>query len=172
MAAQPAQLELAPQATNGFALMRLARRAKLPSGLNTVSSAALLNHLLAVDSAGSVFLSQDGGKRWEMVKPQWSGKAITVHAPAQNGHQLLTGTAAREDSTAVSGNSQKAPAEDGRAVNAPAPPPPADANAASPAENATLISTAAPGPPNLLFKLVTDRREVWVSLDGKVWRKQ
>jgi len=46
------KMVITPDASNGYAMMRLARRARLPSGLNAVSSAAIMNRLLAVDSAG------------------------------------------------------------------------------------------------------------------------
>src|SRR3954451_21615667 len=94
--------ELAPQPMNGPPVMRLAWRTKLPSGLNSVSSAALLNRLLAVDSAGGVFLSQNGGKRWEPVPPHWTGKAVQVQAPSHGLYTLTsaTGTQASESTSA------------------------------------------------------------------------
>ena len=164
----PAPTQLAPQPLNGFRVMPLARRAKLPSGLNTVSSATMLNQLLAVDSAGTVFLSQDAGKHWEPVRPQWSGKAIAVQAPAQGLYQLMP--AARPESLDRASIATP-PAEEKRAgpnVNATVSSPPP-----SPA-SAPLVTTtgAAPPIPAMLFKLVTDRHQTWVSADGKVWHEQ
>jgi hypothetical protein len=170
-----------PEPVNGFALMRLARKTKLPSGLDSVSSAALLNRLVALDSAGSVFLSQDGGQHWEAVKAQWNGKALAVQSPPQPMHPLLSVTGSRHPEPA--GGRVEVPAtsnpEEG-ANAAPLPPPPAAANSAS-ADNiprATSAATAADKitatarskAPEMLFRLVTDRHEVWVSVDGKVWR--
>ncbi len=161
----PARLELAPQPLNGFAAMHLAKRVKLPSGLTTVSSAALLNRLLAVDSAGAVFLSQDAGKHWETVNAQWSGRAIQVQAPPQG---LYRPKAANAATTA-----ETAPAPD-NSVNhvseqPPAPPPPPPASDTTPA---AARAKAAPPIPAMLFRLVTDRHQTWVSVDGKVWREQ
>ena len=176
----PAQLAAQSQATperelqppDRFEFMWLAKRAKLPSGLNAVSSAALLNRLVVVDSAGSVFLSQDAGQHWEAVRAQWSGKAVTVQAPPQGMYHLLSATASqRADSTAVSARRAKTNGEkdDGNAV--PAPPAPAGPRVA-PAADSPIVTKAAPPPAEPLFKVFTDRHEVWVSPDGKVWHQQ
>ena len=142
--------------TNGFAMMRLARRVKLPSGLNAVSSAAMLNRLLALDSAGAVFLSADGGKHWEAVTAQWSGKAMEVQAPPERLYRVST---AQKSSEAVSLPKPAAvETEPNQDVQPPNP--------------ATLQSKAVPPAAPMLFKLVTDRHQTWVSSDGKVWREQ
>jgi hypothetical protein len=148
---------------NGPAVMRLARRVKLPSGLNTVSSAALLNRLVAVDSAGGVFQSQDGGKRWEAVPAYWTGKAVQVQVPTHSLYTLM-------------------PVHETQAPElTPAPVPVPDAPEESPAAPHSAATNAAPSaakanadPPvlPLQFKLVTDRHEVWVSTDGKLWRRK
>jgi hypothetical protein len=91
--------------------LKLARHIRLPGGQNAVSYAALLDRMLALDSAGALFLSHDAGQHWEIVAPQWSGKAISVLAPV-------------------------------------------------------------PLVPPMLFRLVNERHETWVSADGKVWHKQ
>ena len=148
-AALPPQPELAPQPLNGFAAMHLAKRAKLPSGLGAVSSAALLNRLLAVDSAGAVFLSQDAGKHWEAVGVQWRGKAIQVQAPPQ-------------------GLNRSGAADAASSEQSPAPPLPPPAGATQDADKANAV----PPIPAMLFRLVTDRRQTWVSTDGEVWREQ
>jgi hypothetical protein len=164
VAPPPAQLELAPQPLNGFAVMHLAKHAKLPSGLGAVSSAAMLNRLVAVDSAGTVFFSQDGGNRWETVKARWSGKAIQVQAPPQG---LYRPRAA--DTTATA---ETAPPADKNAGNGIVETPLA---ASAPPSDTTPIaanSKAVPPIPAMLFRLVTDRRQTWVSTDGKVWHEQ
>ena len=120
-----------PQPLSGFAPVRLSTPLNLPSGLGAVSSAAMLNRLLAVDTAGAVFLSQDAGKHWESVNAQWTGKAIQVHAPPPDIYRLRTADAA-----------------------------------------ASVEPAPAPQPPAMLFRLLTDRRQTWVSADGKVWRRQ
>jgi hypothetical protein len=164
------QVDVVPQPMSGLPLLRLARRAKLPSGLNTVSSAVLLNRLVAVDSEGSVFLSQDGGKRWEHVLPPWSGKAVEVNAPpglnrlmpaVEDRNRKMTPAAAQPSMDAAATKSTK---------EAHPPPPPSSGANSSPAP-ASKAKTAWPNPA-LLFKLVTDHHEVWLSPDGKIWREQ
>jgi hypothetical protein len=50
----------------------------LPSKLPVTSSANSGLGIIAVDSAGSLFFRQSGGKKWEVVKPQWPGKVARV----------------------------------------------------------------------------------------------
>jgi photosystem II stability/assembly factor-like uncharacterized protein len=69
----------------------------LPSGLPAIATAAASHHLLAVDAAGSVFLSEDAGAVWEPVSAQWTGKAVLVlppqTAPDQSGGLAIAGRA-------------------------------------------------------------------------------
>jgi hypothetical protein len=155
--AAASRIAMTPEPANSFALLRLARRAKLPSGRNAVSSAAMLNRLVAVDSAGSVFLSQDAGKNWEAVPAMWSGKALEVEAPPQHVYRLST--------TMLSEHPEPAPAD---------APVPADNEEKLKASSATATAKpgAPPPAPAMLFRLVTDRHKTWVSADGKIWREQ
>jgi len=168
---EPSSVQLAPQPLNGLAVMQVARHAKLPSGLNTVSSAAMLNTLLAVDSAGALFFSQDAGKHWEAVRPQWRGKAIAVQAPPQGLYQLTPAAAAesldRASIVAPAAQEKRARPNVNAAVSSPPPPPPA--HVSGPAVTATGVD---PSIPAVLFKLITDRHQTWISADGKVWREQ
>jgi hypothetical protein len=164
-----AGMELAPQQVNGFAVMRLAKHKKLPSGLSPVSAATLLNRLLAVDSAGSVFLSPDAGKHWETVTAQWSGKAIQVQAPPQDLYRIRAAGApvetASEEAPAPDANAKSVSAQP--ALPAPSPPPPA-----ADSTPVTAKAKAAPSIPAMLFRLVTDHHQTWVSVDGKLWHLQ
>jgi photosystem II stability/assembly factor-like uncharacterized protein len=36
--------------------------------------------MLATDSAGALFLSQNAGKKWKAVQPTWRGKVISLVA--------------------------------------------------------------------------------------------
>jgi hypothetical protein len=144
------QLKLSPQPLNSLTALRLSRRPKLPSGLNAVSAASMQSRLIAVDSDGAVFLSQEAGKPWESVPPQWTGKAVEVHAEPQTADQF--GSAAETITVKVENASPPVPA-------------PAD----KPADESSAV--AAPLMP-MLFKLVTDRHQTWISEDGKVWRQQ
>lgn len=164
------QADLVSQPNGQLPVLRVAKRAKLPSGLNTVSSAVLLNRLLAVDSAGSVFLSQDGGRGWEPVFAQWTGKAIEVQAPPHGLYHLMAASHDRSRETAGPDQASLNPSPSEAVKNAPAPPPSLSVRNSSPA--LAKKAEAAPPRPAMLFKLVTDHHEVWVSADGKTWREQ
>lgn len=134
----------------------LAGRVRLPSGLMAVSSAALLHRWVAIDSTGSVFLSQDGGKHWEPVHPLWAGKAIRVEAPPVSLDAISAGT-------------QPVPSEPVR-LAVPTVPGRQKGNVEpSPAPDQ---AEASPPVPPMLFRLVTDRHRTWVSADGRLWREQ
>ena len=163
MSASPARVQLAPQPFNGLAAMRLARQLTLPSGHDAVSSAAILNRIVSVDSSGAVFLSQDAGKHWEAVLTQWKGKAILVQAPSQRMLRISAEPSPGPLSGAVL---ESTPEEDRKSQKAGVDSPSITSSAA--AAKASLASPA-PAP---LFKLVTDRQQTWVSPDGKVWRPQ
>jgi hypothetical protein len=57
----------------------LASRIQLPSGLTAVSTAFHGHLMLAIDTAGALFLSEDRGVRWERIATQWTGRAVEVH---------------------------------------------------------------------------------------------
>jgi hypothetical protein len=86
----------------------------LPSGLPAIATAAASHHLLAVDSTGSLFLSEDAGAVWEPVSSQWTGRAVLVLAPQATPNQAQ-GLAIVGRSTAD---------QPAQAAAAPAPPPP------------------------------------------------
>jgi hypothetical protein len=150
------QLAATPQTMDGLAVLRMTRRLKLPSGLNAVSSAGTPGRLLAVDPAGAVFLSVDAGKHWDPVQAQWTGKAIELHAQQQPVHQ---------------------PANSGGPVPlAPAGPPLDETSSVPPPAASVVIEPATvqatPLAPAVLFRLVNDRHQAWMSTDGKTWRPQ
>jgi hypothetical protein len=181
------QMELMP-AGNGLATLQVISHPRLPSGLNPVSSAVMLDRVVAIDSAGSVFLSRDAAKHWEPVPVQWTGKAIAVQAPprplhpfsrAVNQETILHTTSAVTPATGASG-----PALPPASASAE-PPPPATASEGQSREAASdKIAPPAPGPsppaqasagptmPGMLFRLSNDRHETWVSADGRIWRPQ
>jgi hypothetical protein len=55
-----------------------AKAIHLPSGLAAASIAVAGHRMLAIDDAGALFLSDDQGKIWEHVAPQWTGRAVQV----------------------------------------------------------------------------------------------
>ena len=165
------QAELVSQPANGLPVLRLAKRARLPSGLNTISSAVLLNRLVAVDAAGSVFLSQDGGRHWEPIFAPWTGKAVEVQASPQALYRLVPASDnLSREKTAVS--AQPPLNASVQKVEKDLPPPPSASSAAGSLPAPAATTNAPPPNPAMLFKLITDHHEVWVSPDGKVWRQQ
>jgi hypothetical protein len=50
----------------------------LPSNLPSAASASNGRRMLAADTAGTLFLSKNGGKHWKTVKPQWQGKVTLL----------------------------------------------------------------------------------------------
>ena len=50
----------------------------LPSHLAIVSAIIRANQMLALDTAGALFLSADGGHHWKAVTAQWPGRAVKV----------------------------------------------------------------------------------------------
>jgi photosystem II stability/assembly factor-like uncharacterized protein len=51
---------------------------RLPSGLPAVSTATAQHHMLAIDLAGALYVSEDAGKNWKPVVRQWTGRAVEV----------------------------------------------------------------------------------------------
>ena len=72
-----AQIESAIVSESDFAKLK-ARSAVLPSKLGVISEATSAKRTLAVDTAGSLFLSEDAGKHWQTVNAIWSGRAVLV----------------------------------------------------------------------------------------------
>ncbi len=50
----------------------------LPSGLSPIYHLVVGGSQLSLDSNGSLFRSDDQGKHWHPIKPQWDGKAIEL----------------------------------------------------------------------------------------------
>lgn len=54
----------------------------LPNGLHSVSIASSDDRRIALDEAGALFLSIDGGKTWASVSTQWTGRAVLLRRAA------------------------------------------------------------------------------------------
>jgi hypothetical protein len=50
----------------------------VPSGLPVAATVSLGKRSLSLDSAGNLFLSRNGGKKWKKVNPRWAGKAVRI----------------------------------------------------------------------------------------------
>jgi BNR-Asp box repeat len=50
----------------------------LPSGLSPVSELVVEGSQLALDSNGTLYRSEDQGKRWHQIKQQWDGQAVEL----------------------------------------------------------------------------------------------
>jgi hypothetical protein len=75
------------QTAPGILVARKAIATGLPSGLAAVSTAMAQQHALAIDQAGTLYLSEDAGSHWEPVARQWTGRAVAVRfRPALNGN--------------------------------------------------------------------------------------
>jgi hypothetical protein len=78
------EIATAPKATQSVVLsnMKTARliegRSALPSELGILSEAKAAKTTIAIDTAGALFLSEDGGKHWQPVKAQWTGRAVLL----------------------------------------------------------------------------------------------
>jgi hypothetical protein len=55
----------------------------LPSKLPVATTISSGKIMLSVDSAGTLFLSKNKGKRWKAVKSVWSGKVVELAEPDQ-----------------------------------------------------------------------------------------
>lgn len=49
-----------------------------PPALPVATTASQGKRFLSLDSAGNLFLSRDGGKKWKKIDPQWAGKAVRI----------------------------------------------------------------------------------------------
>jgi Putative zinc-finger len=74
----------------------------LPGGLDAVSIASAGHRELAIDRAGTLFISDDAGGLWERVTPQWTGRAIMVRRHFDSSDAPQSAPAAQAE---TSGNS-------------------------------------------------------------------
>jgi hypothetical protein len=112
---QPAPLPesvAAPEAEIARSTANAGETIHLPNGLEAASIAAAGRRMLAIDNAGALFLSDDRGKNWERVTPQWTGRAVEVRRRGAINGALRLGPAA-----------QAAPADQNADKTAPAQPP-------------------------------------------------
>jgi Putative zinc-finger len=74
------------------------KKPSLPSHLAAVSTIANARQVLAIDTAGALFRSNDAGVTWQPIPAQWSGRAVKLQLTAQPDVRRLAKT---EDSAAA-----------------------------------------------------------------------
>ena len=65
----------------------VSRNMPVPSGLPVAVTVSHAKRFLSLDSAGNLFLSRNGGKKWTKINPRWAGKAdrIELKPPSDSG---------------------------------------------------------------------------------------
>lgn len=117
----------------------------LPSHEAPVSVASHGNRTIAVDAKGNVYLTLDAGRSWNAVFSSWQGKAVriaVVQPPS-----MASRTHSLKDST----DETVAVQQDQKTASSPTPAEPID---------------VAP------FQLTTDSGQVWISVDGLLWKER
>jgi hypothetical protein len=79
------------------------KRIYLPSGLRIESMAAAGHRTLAIDEAGTLFLSVDAGSHWKTVTQQWTGRAIVVRTETKNSASVAPAARAPANSSSDAG---------------------------------------------------------------------
>jgi hypothetical protein len=76
----------------------------LPSGLPVAQTVSLGKRSLSLDSAGNLFLSRNGGKKWKKIDPKWTGKAVHIELkqPSDSGSSPQRGLAPPSSVSAIS----------------------------------------------------------------------
>jgi hypothetical protein len=69
------KLELSPTAIGE---LKKSPKFLLPNGAEALSTASATGRVIAIDTKGALFLSIDGGKHWQAVATQWTGRAVLV----------------------------------------------------------------------------------------------
>ncbi len=115
----------------------------LPLGAQAVSAAAGGQTVMALDSDGNVFLSNDQGEHWTPARVQWEGKAVGLRAGPPSQPAFHGAFLSRSPGVSSATRSRGAVAGTG---------------------------TAAPPASSVTFELTNDKGQVWVSSDeGKTW---
>jgi hypothetical protein len=83
--APPPQLSEAPATGQNLALssvavgqLKKAPKVTLPNGAEALSVASAEKRIVAIDTSGALFLSEDNGRHWQAVPTQWTGRAVLV----------------------------------------------------------------------------------------------
>ncbi|MGC1422604.1 MAG: hypothetical protein WA815_09685, partial [Terracidiphilus sp.] len=70
--AAPPQVPSAPLSNLKYDGLGKVQKIILPSGLGVLSQASEASRSIALDTAGTIFLSEDEGKHWQPIHTQWT----------------------------------------------------------------------------------------------------
>jgi len=73
----------------------------LPSKLPAEITVTRGKVILAVDSSGALFFSGNSGKSWKAVKPQWTGKVVSILTPPELPHDAKAAFQLTTDSGSI-----------------------------------------------------------------------
>lgn len=84
----PAQVNVLPATEQDYAIslagaaagISKKEKASLPNGHELLSIVSAANRTIALDTKGALFLSEDGGKHWNPVRTQWTGRAVLLRS--------------------------------------------------------------------------------------------
>jgi hypothetical protein len=66
-------------AISGNAMADLkAKRTLLPNGTAALSTATAKGRTVALDASGAMYMTENAGKKWILITPQWAGRAVMV----------------------------------------------------------------------------------------------
>lgn len=95
--------------TDAPALRQAKSRPTLPSKLAALSVATSAHRHLAIDTAGTLFRSEDAGSTWQPVPVQWTGRAIKVALVPSPNARLLAKSAGSLSAPPAEANRSAAP---------------------------------------------------------------
>jgi hypothetical protein len=121
---------------------------KLPSKKPIASQLSSGNRILALDTAGALFLSTDTGKHWRAIAPQWSGKAVQLAFAPSPARAYINQP--QPNQTQITSNQSTGVIINGTGSQNAAP------------QQQTVIPTAG-------FQLTTAAGAIWLSTDGLNW---
>jgi hypothetical protein len=121
---------------------------KLPNGLTAVSTAAVFtaatqHRLVALDTAGTLFRSEDEGTTWQPISIQWTGRPLQVRT--------------------LQMSASPTPASPGPAS------PRSDSGASSSLVSCPTCASTSIFSPEVKFELITDAVSTFTSTDGLTW---
>ena len=119
---------------------------KLPSKKPFASQLSAGSRILALDTAGALFLTTDSGRHWRSIAPQWSGKAVQLSFAPSPARLYLNQPSQNQ--------TQNSSSQTNSYING--------ASAAPQQSQQSPIPTAG-------FELTTSTGTVWISTDGLTW---